>query len=196
MTPTPRSYFEDLYGGSEDPWGFSTRFYEARKYALTLASLPQKRYRRGFEPGCSIGVLTKELARRCDSLLAADLMESAVRAASERTRDLPGVLVERMAIPEEWPSGPFDLLVLSEIAYYFDADGLRDLLGVAVRSLETGATVVGVHWRGTTDYPLSGDETHAILDQTSGFDAVVHHREDDFVLDVWRYETMSSAISG
>ena len=63
-------YFDQMYAAAPDPWGLSTRWYEARKYALTLALLPEPRYRDAFEPGCSVGVLTGMLAARCGQVLA------------------------------------------------------------------------------------------------------------------------------
>jgi predicted TPR repeat methyltransferase len=184
---TPRSYFEDLYRDDGDPWDFATSAYEARKYAITLASLPDDRYRRAFEPGCSVGVLTEQLAARCESLLAVDHMDEAVTAARSRTRGCAGVTVERRTVPEQWPEGPFDLVVLSEVAYYFDGDGLCKLLASATSSMAAGAVMVAVHWRGPTDYPLSGDQAHAIIEATPGLVELVHHLEDPFVLDLWRY---------
>ena len=78
-----------LYDESPDPWGFETSWYERRKYALTLASLPRERYTSAYEPGCSIGVLTRLLADRCDSLLASDIIPRAVEAASRRVGTWP-----------------------------------------------------------------------------------------------------------
>ena len=40
MTSTGRSYFEEMYRASDDPWEFGTSPYEQRKYAVTVASLP------------------------------------------------------------------------------------------------------------------------------------------------------------
>ena len=57
-----QQYFDGFYGSGVDPWGFETRWYEERKRAITLASLPRQRFRSAFEPGCAIGVLTQELA--------------------------------------------------------------------------------------------------------------------------------------
>ena len=54
-------YFDSMYAASPDPWGLQSRWYEARKYAISVAMLPQRRYARAFEPGCSIGVLTELL---------------------------------------------------------------------------------------------------------------------------------------
>ena len=124
MTVDP-GYFRERYAVSPDPYGLADRWYEARKYALTVALLPRQRYGAAFEPGCSIGVLTARLAPRCASLLACDAIDSAVASARTRTARLPGVRVERRMIPRDWPPGEFDLIVFSEILYYFD-DGDLD----------------------------------------------------------------------
>ena len=84
-------YFDGMYEAAADPWGFEGRWYERRKYAIALAMLPAERYRAAFEPGCSIGVLTRMLAPRCGTLLACDLAAAAVKAAVGRTSDLPQV---------------------------------------------------------------------------------------------------------
>ena len=66
------AHFEALFTSSNDPWGFRTRWYEARKRSLTLACLPHQRYASGFEPGCANGELSAVLAERCDHLLVCD----------------------------------------------------------------------------------------------------------------------------
>jgi hypothetical protein len=189
MASTSRTYFESMYSQSHDPWEFETSEYEHRKYGLTVAALPRQRYANAFEPGCSIGVLTELLTPSCDWLLATDIVDDALARAEERLSALTNVRVEHRAIPEEWPKGPFDLVVLSEIAYYFDVDELREVLNLAVESTVFGAHVIGVHWRGQTDYPLSGDEAHEIIDATLELRRVAHYDEESFVLDVWeRYQ--------
>ena len=62
----PATYFDEVYERSADPWRLATEWYEKRKYLMTVASLPRERYRRGFEPACSVGVLTEMLAERCE----------------------------------------------------------------------------------------------------------------------------------
>ena len=79
-TRLPDAYFDEMYAGGDDPWQLSTRWYEQRKYAITLAMLPRRRYRHAFEPGCSIGTLTALLAQRCDRVTAVDVAEAAVQA--------------------------------------------------------------------------------------------------------------------
>lgn len=181
-----RSYFDEIYRTGPDPWRFESSWYEERKYALTMASLPNRRYRSAFEPGCSVGVLTSLLGERCDRLLATDIVPSVLDRARDHCHTLAGVRVEERAIPEDWPAGPFDLVVLSEIAYYFDEPTLARLVSDVVRTTTRGATIVGVHWRGPTNYPLKGDVAHEVIDAREELERIVHHVEPAFILDVWR----------
>jgi cyclopropane fatty-acyl-phospholipid synthase-like methyltransferase len=185
MTSTDRGYFDRMYENDPDPWGFETSPYEARKYAVTLASLPRDHYGSAFEPGCSIGVLTQLLAPRCGHLLATDFMAGAVDVAQRRLAAYPHVDVEVRSIPSEWPAGPFDLVVLSEIAYYFDRADLEHIVRRVREVTTVGAHVIGVHWRGRTDYPLSGDRAHEVISVSPWLHRVVHHEEREFVLTVW-----------
>jgi SAM-dependent methyltransferase len=181
----PASYFAELYRQSPDPWSLAERWYESRKYAVTLAALPKSRYRRAFEPGCSVGVLTAMLAERCDELVAVDVAPAAVRIATERTRGHSGVDVSVMPVPAEWPSGSFDLVVLSEVGYYLDAAALRVLVNRSIESLDPGGALVAVHWRHpVADYPLHGDDVHAALLADDRITPLVRHEEADFLLDV------------
>ena len=59
----PAGYFDAMYQAAADPWGFEDRWYEQRKYAISMALLPAARYRRALEPGCSIGVLHPDARR-------------------------------------------------------------------------------------------------------------------------------------
>jgi SAM-dependent methyltransferase len=153
----PPAYFEALYAGDPDPWRFASSDYEREKYAATLAALPRARYRRALEVGCSIGVLTAALAPRCEALLAVDVAETALAAAQRRCAALPQVRFARMRLPQDWPGGAFDLILLSEVLYYLDAEDLARMADRVAGSLATGADLLLVHWTGETDYPLGGD---------------------------------------
>jgi hypothetical protein len=180
-----RAYFEAMYAGNDDPWDFERSDYERRKYALTVASLPKLHYANAFEPGCSVGVLTELLAPRCDRLLACDMMGVPLVAAANRLVPYSSVRVEERTIPDDWPDESFDLMVLSEVAYYFDVTTLMQMTDLVVSSTDLGAHVIAVHWRGPTNYPLTGDSAHDVIDESAALDLIVHHVEDDFVLDVW-----------
>jgi hypothetical protein len=182
---TTIEYFERMYE-VPDPWGYETSSYEQRKYAVTVASLPNLRYRRAFEPGCSIGVLTEHLAVRCDELVSWDFHPPSVARAQDRVAALPHVRVAHGQVPGAWPAGSFDLVVLSEVAYYLGDGELAELGDRVAGSVEPGGHVVLVHWRGETDYPQTGDGVHERWRLDDRFEGVVEHREADFLLDVVR----------
>lgn len=182
-------YFDRLYERFDDPWQFSDRWYEKRKRALTLASLPAERYATVLELGCSIGVLTEQLAARSDALLAVDLSAAAVGRARERLERAGAggrVRVEQCDIAEGLPDGEFELIVLSEVGYYFDGEGLERLLDDIDRHLSATGTLVLCHWRHpVADYPLRGDDVHRAMLGRGSLVRVAAHDEADFLLDVY-----------
>lgn len=181
----PASYFEELYRSADDPWSFRTRWYEERKRALTLSSLRRPRYRSCFEPGCSIGLLTAQLAARCDSVVACDVSQTALRIARD-TASAPHLRLLQRGVPQWWPSGPFDLVVVSEIGYYLDPETLQSLWRSARTSLEPGGDLIAIHWRHPVqDYPLTGDAVHDSLARIGGLERTVRHDESDFLLEVY-----------
>ena len=182
----PPDYFIDMYRANPDPWRFETSAYERNKYAATIASLPRERYGSGLEVGCSIGILTRELARRCDALLAIDPAPAALDAARARNRDQPHVTFREGVVPADYPPGPFDLVMLSEVAYYLAAPDLERLANQVGGSLRPSGTVVLVHWLGETDYPLTGDEAAGVFcDRASSYaDVLMQTRTADYRLDV------------
>lgn len=182
----PPSYFDEQYARTDDPWGLAERWYEQRKYALTLAALPRRRYRTAFEPGCSIGVLTAQLAGRCDRLVATDVTGTALSSARARVADLPHVEARRWALGDAWPPEMYDLVVLSEVGYYLGPDDLPAVLAETVEHLEPGGTLLAVHWRhDVADYPLSGDEVHAEIAATGGLARLGGWADADVLLEVW-----------
>jgi SAM-dependent methyltransferase len=181
-----QEYFAGLYQRSDDPWLLRDRWYERRKRALTLAALPDERYRRAYEPGCANGELTAELALRCDELLAADLNPAAVELARRRVAHLQHVRVEQRAMPGDWPDGEFDLIVISEVAYYLKEAQLDGLIARLTVSLAEGGTLIACHWRRPIEgWPHSGDHVHSELRAKLDIPPLSCYRDDDMVLDVW-----------
>ncbi len=79
------------------------------------AALPKVRYRRAFEPGSAIGILSERLASRCDELVSIELMPRIAERARVRLGSRANVSVSVRSIPDVWPTGTFDLIVLSEV---------------------------------------------------------------------------------
>jgi cyclopropane fatty-acyl-phospholipid synthase-like methyltransferase len=187
-------YFARLYADSTDPWHFRERWYEKRKRALTLAALTKPRYVSAFEPGCSIGEFAAELATRCDVLLVSDVDPQACRSARQRLALFPHVQVARQSVPTEWPEASFDLIVISELAYYFDDTDLATLIARISTSLLQGGTLLACHWRHPVeDYPQTGDAVHARFERDLSLHHLLHHEEPDFLLDVWSNDGRSVA---
>ncbi len=181
----PGDYFDAMYAAADDPWAMRTRWYEQRKYALTTAVLPRRRYAEAVEVGCSVGELTALLATRCDRLTAWDVSAAAVARAQARTAGLPGVRVEQRAVPGD-PVPACDLLVLSEVLYYLDPEDLAVVLARAGDALRPGGTLLAVHWRHpVADYPQTGDAVHAALRAALPWPRAAAHEEPDFLLDCW-----------
>jgi cyclopropane fatty-acyl-phospholipid synthase-like methyltransferase len=156
-------YFDAIYTADPDPWKFAESAYERGKYTLTLNAMPKPRYRSALEVGCSIGVLTRSLASRCQAVVAIDASQFPLVEARRRCADLSGVHFEQMFVPDEWPEGLFELILLSEVVYYLSREDVARLAARVTRSLLKGGSVILVHWTGPTDYPLSGDEATALF---------------------------------
>ena len=181
-----RKFFDEFYAGRTDPWGFESRWYEQRKRAITMASLPRERFHRALEVGCSIGVLTEQLAARCNYVLATDIAAQPLGVARERLSAQPHVEFRQMAAQDQWPSGSFDLIVLSEVGYYLSFDELALLIRRVAGSLSAEGVLVACHWRHLVqDYPLSGDEVHALIQKDPSLARLLRHEEEDFVLEVF-----------
>lgn len=184
--PAGTDRFEAAYQSDEDPWDFTTSPYEQRRYELTVATLPRSRYQRAFEPGCSIGELTARLASRCERVVAHDAAPTAVARARQRLGVWPGVEVDQGRVPEDWPEGRFDLIVLCELGYYLSADQLAEVAQRSLDSLGGDGTFLAGHWRGTAeDQEQHGDDVHRRLAELFGVAPAASYVEAAFRLDVW-----------
>ncbi len=179
--------FEAKYQRDPDPWDFKLSRYERRRYAATLATLGRARYRHAFEPGCSIGEFTAMLAPQCDRVLATDISLTAARRAVVRCAEFPGVEINCADIRDGVPAGPFDLVVFSEIGYYFDAATLRGIAHQLAATLGAGGEFIAVHWLGhSADHALHGDEVHNLLRLHLPLDWAGGARYEGFRIDQWR----------
>lgn len=184
----PPSVFDKLYKVDPDPWQFKTSAYEAKKYAATLAALPKSRYRSAFEIGGSIGVLTEQLADRCDTLLSVDVVKVAQEQAIERCQHLPKIRFQLMSVPDQYPNEMFDLVLLSEVGYYWCWEDLKKAQQCILDHLEPGGHLLLVHWTvDALELPLTGDEVHeAFLDLVpTKLQHLKEQRETQYRLDLF-----------
>ncbi len=181
-------FFDQLYKADADPWQFETSEYEAAKYAVTIAALPQQRYRSAFEIGGSIGVLTEQLAPHCDALLSVDLSPIAQAKAQQRCQHLPQVRFQIMNVPHDYPADQFDLVVLSEVGYYWCWADLHLAQQRIYESLQPGGHLLLVHWlHEASRYPLRGDDVHNGFHDfaPARLTHLLGHRTEDYRLDLF-----------
>lgn len=181
-------YFEQVYAASDDPWNFTTSAYEAEKYAATIAALPGEGYASAFEIGCSIGVLSEKLAAKCDKLLSVDISDKALAQARKRCENLPHVTFRKMNVPQEFPAEKFDLILVSEVGYYFAPPDWAQTMAKIFAHLNKDGQIALVHWLPAVhDYPQTGDEVHdsfAVFAQ-GGMQNRHTTRRENYRIDLW-----------
>ncbi len=171
-----------MYAASSDPWHLTKRSYERRKYELTIASLPDREFKRVYEPACSVGVLTELLVARCGTVIASDSVPRAVEIARHR---LPDVEFFEGALPEAWPDGTFDLVVLSEIMYFLSTADRAATIDRARAALDPEGVLVSVNWRHDfAEAECDGDQVQRELHAAPGLERLVWHEERDFTIAV------------
>ncbi len=177
--------FDEVHAREDDPWSYTTSWYERRKRALTLAALPEETYESGLELGCSIGTLSEELAQRCQQFLGVDASSAALAQATERLSRFPSAETRHLTMPGEWPEGTFDLVVLSETGYYLSPDELTELLARIEASTRPGGTLVLCHWRhAISGWQLDAEAVHAMARNQLGWPTHGLYREKDFMLEI------------
>jgi SAM-dependent methyltransferase len=182
----PVEHFERLARESADPWDYATSAYEQAKYRITLDSLPE-RPGRTLELGCSVGVFTAMLAPRTSHLVAVDFSPTALERAAERLTGVENVELLCRRLPEEMPVGPFETIVCAEVLYYWSADLVEQAVARMEAALAPGGTLLAVHWRHPDPRrELTGDDVHAILDETTSMVLDAGRTTPDYLLDRWR----------
>lgn len=182
----PHTHFERLYQSNPDPWEFETSSYEKDKYRRTLDALGDRRFSAALEVGCSIGVLTSMLARRCDTVLGVDIVEQPLHAARLRCADQPHARFQRMHVPASYPEGRFDLIVFSEVLYFLSLPDIDLCIDRVRSSLMPGGAVVLVNWLGRTDDPTPGNAAaeHFITASAETLAIISQYRNENYRLDI------------
>ncbi|MDG2525931.1 SAM-dependent methyltransferase [Stenotrophomonas sp. HITSZ_GD] len=178
--------FDQLYR-QPDPFGYASRWYEQRKRDLLLAMLPRRRFHRGWELGCSTGVLTRLLAERCEQVLGTDVSPRAI-AQAQAAGAPPNLAFECSVQPRQWPPVQFDLIVFSEVGYYLDAATLATVSSRLAESRDAAREggLVACHWRHPFEGRLhSAEAVHAQLAEACGGPPSHRYEDQDLLLEAW-----------
>jgi LmbE family N-acetylglucosaminyl deacetylase len=158
LSSVPTEHFEKLYEKSIDPWNYQSNSYEINRFDATIQALPQKHYKNACEIGCSIGVLTEKIGKICDTILGIDCSIKAIEKAKLYNKNNNNIKFEIMRVPEHIPVGSYDLIVLSEVLYFFSADDLLRVSQFVKNQIEENGTCVLVNFLGDTESPMGGHE--------------------------------------
>lgn len=160
--------------------------YQRDRCQATTAALMRRRYAEAFEPGCSGGELTAQLARFCVHITATDAAPSAVARARQRCAHLRNVDIHCADLATHQLAGGFDLIVLSECGHYFSPPQLIRVAKTLADSLVQGGELVAVHWLGGGHgHRLHADAVHSLLLGNLSLQWVKGDRRSGFRIDSW-----------
>lgn len=159
MTGVGMDHLAGLYAETDDPWGFAHSPYEQTKFRATIAALPRHRYSAVFELGCGNGQLARHLIDVTEHYTGLDAVDRALDAAR---RTIPDGRFIAGYYPCPLPDDAFDLIVLSEILYYLDDDGICRLAR-QIADRWPLADVICVSWLGPSGHRVQGNTAVTIF---------------------------------
>ncbi|TPE46856.1 class I SAM-dependent methyltransferase [Amaricoccus solimangrovi] len=137
--------FERKYRENIDPWDYATSPFEVFKRRALLRACGSGPFGRALELACGTGVTSRALAPRCLRLVATDASPTAIAEARRHAGPWPGLRHRHGLLPRDFPPGPFDLIVASEILYYLGRRDLALLVARMDRALAPGGRIVLLH---------------------------------------------------
>lgn len=161
-----------------DPYSIGISPYEQQKYGTVMDTLSGRRFERVLEVGCGEGDLSVRLARHADTLVGVDICDAAVERAAAR---VPSATFVRRTLPREIPDGTFDLVVCTDVLYYWEPVTLRVGTAALLDRLRPGGMLLAYHYRGHFGQAGSADRVHETLRAAArecGYDVAVHEQRD------------------
>jgi SAM-dependent methyltransferase len=143
--------------------GGLTRIRESASSSSGYSSSAEQGRSSELEIGCAVGSFTEVLAPRCRELVAVDISENAVRIARGRLARYAHVSCERRTLPTEYPDGRFDLVIASDVFYYWTPEDVISTLNAVEQSLTPGGVFVAASYSVRICSFLTGHEVHVLL---------------------------------
>ena len=190
MTTVSKEFFDHLYQQNSDPWNFATNTYELTRYKRIFSLLSHQFYQRILEVGCSIGILTRMLSSIACRIDALDISAVALGLAARNCADLTNINFICESIQNYQPRTDTDLIILSEVGYYFTKNQLAKILCKLTSHCHKPLTLLACHWLGySADHILPGDEVHSLIALQEGVKLISSHKNLNYRLDKWVIET-------
>ena len=169
-----RAYFEYKFL-RDDPFR-PPEAYKREKIDTAYGLAAGLRVARALEIGCGEGHWTHRLAAIADEVIGTDIAWNAIRKARWRHRHEPRIRF-RVAdlLGDPLPESPFDLVVCSDVLYYFRSDQLHQVNDRLVQLLRPDGWLLLLHERSLNDDD-AGMSLKAFGARTV-HDALTAHRE-------------------
>jgi LmbE family N-acetylglucosaminyl deacetylase len=184
--PNDPDEFDQLFSQSADPWHYDVAPYEQVRFARTIEALGGRRFHSGLEVACAAGVLTERIAPHCDQLVAVDASREAIAHARRRLQQWTHIDIRVARMPDQLPDGRFDLIMLSDVLYYFGLRGLMEFLLAVIDRAQPDAMIVLVDYLGPMGIAVNGEmaaEASIALARLHGWEPTRHERNDTMRLD-------------
>lgn len=197
------TFFDSMYRSapSGDPWDLLDDVNGERYDRLigllgtigSGATGDRPLFARTLELGCGTGQLTTRLAAISREVVAIDGAETATEAARGRCAGIAGVEIRAAMVPDGLrPSDrDVDLIVISDMAYYFDETALRNLIVDLDLRCSDAAVLLASHWRGESeDHELDASSVHSVLrsvlGDVLGWTHELAAHEESHLVELWK----------
>jgi predicted TPR repeat methyltransferase len=178
--------FEARYRGGTDSQALEDGAYELNRYRAIISSLRMAAYGNVYEPGCSIGLMTQQLGSMAKRVIACDFAPSAIEQVKLRCADQTNVEVICADIRTFVPNAPLDLIIFSDIGYYFSENELPRIAAQLACYLVTDGEFMAAH--------RFAEQPHHVLDANRVHETLAAHlplcpfraeQHSGFRLDSW-----------
>lgn len=116
---------------------------------------------------------------------------------ANRLKPFAHAKVAQGSVPNQWPDGRFELIVLGELLYYLqetEIERLAQRCRATLLASGSAVTVVSCNWLHPLDsFPLGGTRVHENMHQHLQVPRAAQWRDADFCLDIWSSARQSVA---
>lgn len=167
-------------------WALSAE-HERLRHQSIMSALPRRYYAHAFEPGCGAGELTAQLVKTCGRVSAIDVLPDKVARARARCAPWGSADIRCADLRDHMPEKPVDLMVFSELGYYFSAPELIDIARNLVNRMTPGGEFIAAHsLNPEMDPVLHADAVHCQLLANLPLRWVTGERHGGLRIDRWQ----------
>jgi len=173
-----RYYFEIKWLRG-NPYRVEDRPQDIEKFNHAFNIINQRRYGSILEIGCGDGYFLERYFPLSDRILATDISKLALKMAKERLKGQKNIEFRQFDLIKDDIDKRFDLVVCSEVLYYFTLDQLKAAVPKILKWIKKDGSLLSIHIRSLNDdtagfpYKAFGAKTiHNLLESADGLKTV------------------------